>query len=85
MLKTFLKIFKDLVAFLISAIPAGPNIPDAAGDLIRGGVGFFKTLHWLIPVTTEGIVIVIMLTYIVAKIAFRGLVFVYRNIRGGGG
>jgi len=83
MFKALITIFSGIASWLIGLLPAGPSIPNAAGDLIRGGVAFFKSLYLILPVELEGKVIIIMLSWFVAKIAFRGMVWVYQRIRGG--
>lgn len=80
MLGALIAIFSASLTFVISYLPTGSDIPASAGDLIRNGVGFIKSLAMLIPVNIELGCIAAVIGWQVAKAAFRAVDWVYRRI-----
>ena len=83
MIGALIAIFSNVAAWLISLLPAGPTIPESAGDLIRNSVAFLKGLNLLLDIPVELTVLTSIFVYLIAKAGFKGAVWVYKIIRGG--
>jgi len=84
MIAALVLIFASLASWLISYLPAGPDLGEGVTDLITGGVSFLKSLDKLIPLTIEIGAVTVFLTYEIAKMAFRSVEWIFNKVRGAG-
>lgn len=83
MFSALMTTFAGIVGWLIGWLPAGPTIPEAAGDLIRSAVAFIWSLDKLIIIEVEISALTSIIVWEITKWSFNAATWIYKRIRGG--